>query len=148
MELYVMLHLLGVSLMKIRNLLTAITITSASILFSGAALAASPGNIAGVYSLTVCGGAIQGVAILGADGSASIIDSNESALDTTALGVWDKNGQVISGKASFFREGVGLIDLVITNGSYSNPNISASLAIKLGATTLQSCPDLLLKPYN
>lgn len=131
--------------MKVRNLLTIVAITG---LLSGGALAASPGNIAGVYSLTVCGGAIQGVAILGADGSASIIDSNESALDSTALGVWDKNGQVISGKATFFREGVGPIDLVITNGTYNNPNISATLAIKLGAATLQTCPDLLLKPYQ
>ncbi len=128
--------------MNIRNLISVAAISGASILFASGAFA----DPAGVYSFTVCGGTIQGMAILDKSGAATIIDSNEAGADTSAIGIWDKNGQNITGKAVFFREGVpGPIPLAITNGVYNNQTGTIAGTLVLPTAT---CPDLLFTPYQ
>ena len=137
----------GVLHMYIRNLISVAAISGASLLFSTGAFAADP---AGVYSFTVCNSSldIKGMAILDKSGAVTIIDDNEAAADTATVGLWDKNGQNITGKARFFREGVPVpVDIFITNGVYDKATgkINGSLSIPLTGT---NCNDLVLTPYT
>ena len=130
--------------MKVSNLLTAVALSSASMFLSTEVLAANPNNISGVYKFSVCGGQIHGMANLSSDGSVAIIDDNESSNDTATIGVWDKNGQSIRGKAVFYREPYGEVEMTITKGQYQD---SGNITGTLNLPTV-SCPDLLLVPYN
>ena len=147
--------------MKIRNLISVAVISGTSLLFSTGAFALSPG---GAYSFSVvCNTAqgalpINGMAILGSDRTVSIVDDNNANIDTTAIGVWDKDGQVVSGKAVFFRtiaagQPAIQIRLDIANGAFNNQTgviDSGTLTItppaQFGAPVL--CNNLVLTPYS
>ena len=131
--------------MKVLNIFSVMAFSSASMLFSTGVLA---NNVAGVYSFTVCGPAIQGVANLSMDGSVTVIDTNENVIDSPAIGIWEKDSGTIKGKATFYRGGSGAtpgtaVVLNITDGVYKDNQITGTLNI--GPVT---CPDLLLTRYS